>query len=42
VMLPGFSALTSRTHASCAAPATLSAVRTVVAPARTGDRCRPA
>jgi hypothetical protein len=42
VMLPGFSALTSSTQASWAAPATLSGVRTVVAGARADDGRRPA
>jgi hypothetical protein len=42
VMLPGFSALTSSTHASWAAPATVSAVRMVAPAGRAGDRPRPA
>ena len=42
VMLPGFSALTSSTQASCAAPATPSAVRTVVPPVCAEDPRRPA
>src|SRR4051794_15441185 len=41
-MLPGFSALTSSTQASCAAPATLSALRTAATAARAGDRPPPA
>ena len=40
VMLPGFSALTSSTQASWAAPATASAVRTVAAAACADDRPR--
>ena len=42
VMLPGFSALASNTQASCAAPATPSAVRTVAPAARAGDGAQPA
>jgi hypothetical protein len=42
VMLPGFSALTSSTQASCPAPATASGVRTVAARTRAEDRGPPA
>jgi hypothetical protein len=42
VMLPGFSALTSSTQASCAAPATPLGVRTVAPPACAEDRRTPA
>src|SRR3954452_16589802 len=41
-MWPGFSALTSSTQASCAAPATCWALRTAAAAARAGERPPPA